>query len=118
MKTVRDLEPLKIQLPAGGLTKLGRLVVIACLAAGLAGGCHKKGGGAAEEGIVPADPQVAANLANLSRELRRTLPHTHLSGNFEEFVAISHVDVPPPPPGQKYAISKKWKVILVDANAK
>jgi hypothetical protein len=116
MKTVRDMKPSRIQLPAGGLTKLGRLaVVVACLAVALAGGCQKKDGGASGEGIVPSDPQLAANLADLSRELRRAMPSHHLSGSFEEFVAVSHLDVPPPPPGQKYAISKRWKVIVVDA---
>jgi hypothetical protein len=37
-----------------------------------------------------------------------------LSGSFEEFVAIRQLDVPPPPSGKKYAISKQWRVILVD----
>ena len=115
MKIVRDLKPLKNQLPSGGLTNLGCLALVACLAVGLAGGCHKTGGGASDEGIAPSDPQVAANLANLSRELRRAMPRTRLSTNFDEFVAFAHLDVPPPPPGQKYAISKKWKVILVEA---
>ena len=37
-----------------------------------------------------------------------------LNRDFGEFVALAKLDVPPPPPGKKYAISEKWKVILVD----
>lgn len=51
-------------------------------------------------------------LAQLTRELHRAMIGRKLSGSFEEFVAISHVQVPPPPPGKKYAISKKWRVVL------
>jgi len=90
------------------------VVLVAFLAVALAGGCHKKNG-ASEEGIVPSDPLVAANLVTLSRELRRALPGLNKSRSFENFVTVSQVEVPPPPPGQKYAISTKWKVILVDA---
>jgi len=115
MKTADDVKPSRTQWPAGGVTHAGRLAVVACLAVALAGGCQKKNGVASDEGIVPSDPQVSENLVNLTKELRRAMPRTHLSGNFEEFVAFSHVDVPPPPPGEKYAISKKWKVILVEA---
>jgi len=97
------------------LKRVGRLAFVACLAVALAGGCHKKGGGVSEEGLAPPDDQVAANLANLSRELRRAMPHYHLTKNFDEFVALTHLDVPPPPPGEKYAINLRWKVILVEA---
>ena len=55
-----------------------------------------------------------AILGELTRELRRTMIGRRLSGSFDEFVAISNVKVPPPPAGKKYAISKQWKVILVD----
>jgi hypothetical protein len=86
------------------------------LAVALAGGCHKNGSrGAPDEGIAPADPQVAENLANMTRSLRKAMRGQKLSPNFEEFAAASHLDVPAPPPGEKYAISKKWKVILVEA---
>jgi hypothetical protein len=53
-------------------------------------------------------------LGQLTRQLHRTMIGRKLSGSFEEFVAISHVQVPPPPAGKKYAISKKWRVVLVD----
>jgi len=110
---VKDVKAQESRQPCGGLTDLGRVVFVAFLVFVLASGCHK--GGASDQGNVPVDPEVAANLANLSRELRRALPSLNKSTNFEDFVAVSHVEVPPPPPGQKYAISKQWKVILVDA---
>jgi len=77
------------------------------------------GGGAPAP--VAGDPPMAidtssidATLADLTRSLRRTMIGRRLSGSFDEFVAISKVTPPPPPPGKKYAISKQWKVILVD----
>jgi len=100
---------LKISVPARALT--GAACCICSLA--LLAGCAKKGAG--DEGLAPADPQVAANLVMLSRELRRALPALNRSTNFNDFIAVSHVEAPPPPTGQKYAISKKWKIILVDA---
>jgi hypothetical protein len=109
------VKALKMQLPSGGVTKLIRLALAACLVAAAAGGCHRNGGVVSDDGINSADPQVAENLANLSREVRRAMHETHLSGNFEEFVAFSHVEVPPPPTGAKYAINKQWKVVLVHA---
>ena len=57
---------------------------------------------------------VDATLADLTRQLHRTMIGRHMSGSFDEFVAISKVNPPPPPPGKKYAISKQWKVILVN----
>jgi hypothetical protein len=113
-KIVKDVKAPESRRTCGGLTNPGRVAVVAFLAVALAGGCHKTGG-VSDEGIVPSDPEVAANLVNLSRELRRALPSLNKSTNFEDFVAVSHVEVTPPPPGQKYAISKRWKVILVDA---
>ena len=53
-------------------------------------------------------------LAQLTHELHRAMIRRKLSGSFEEFVAISHVEVPPPPAGKKYAISKQWRVVLVN----
>lgn len=64
----------------------------------------------------PAAPVILTStndvLAQLTRELHRAMIGRKLSGSFEEFVAISHVQVPPPPPGKKYVISKKWRVVL------
>jgi hypothetical protein len=60
-------------------------------------------------------PEVSATLAQLTRELRKTMPRQKLDGSFEQFAALrSDLTIPPPPDGKKYAISKKWKVILVD----
>jgi hypothetical protein len=68
---------------------------------------------------IPATPKlitgdVDAALAQLTRELHRTMIGRKLSGSFEEFVAVSHVQVPPPPAGKKYAIDKHWHVVLVN----
>ena len=101
-------------MPVTRWLKPGGMMLSALLAAALAGGCHKAGG-AADQGIAPPDPQVAANLASLSRKLRQAMPHHQLTRNFDDFVAATHVEVPPPPPGEKYAINPHWKVILVDA---
>ena len=68
----------------------------------------------------PATPQTLVStdnmdavLAQLTRQLHRTMIGRKLSGNFDEFVALSHVEVPPPPAGKKYAIDKHWHVVLV-----
>lgn len=87
----------------------------------LAGGCHKPIPAEVvdvQEGITPTDPQVTANLAELSGLLRRSMHQHRMTGTFENFVEVTKADVPPPPAGEKYAISKRWKVILVEANAK
>jgi hypothetical protein len=59
-------------------------------------------------------PDTDSVLAQLTRELHRTMIGRKLSGSFDEFVAISHVQPPPPPAGKKYAISKQWHVVLVN----
>ena len=63
---------------------------------------------------LPDNGNVEATLAQLTRELHRTMIGRKLSGSFEEFVAVRNLTVPPPPPGKKYAISKQWKVVLED----
>ena len=116
------MKSLMVKLPSGGLTNLCRLAVVACLAVTLAAGCHKnntpQSATASQEGIVPTDPQVVSNLDLLTRKLRRTIQTHRLTGKFDEFVATAGIEAPPPPAGQKYAINKFWRVILVDANAK
>jgi len=62
----------------------------------------------------PSSGNVDETLTQLTRELHRTMIGRKLSGSFEEFVAVRNLQVPPPPPGKKYAISKQWRVILVD----
>lgn len=66
--------------------------------------------------VVPApdDGNMDATLAQLTRELHRTMIGRRLNRNFEEFVALRNLQVPPPPSGKKYAIDERWKVILVD----
>ena len=100
----------------GGL--LWRLALAGSLAVGLslATGCKQHGApDASADQSSDVSPEVDATLVNLTRELRRTMPGHKLSGSFEEFAAIrSDLTVPPPPPGKKYAINKKWKVVLVD----
>jgi hypothetical protein len=103
-----------IQMSASRWFGPARLALLALLAAMLAGGCQRQGG-AAQQGIVPTDPEVASNLASLSRELRKAMPHHQLTRNFDDFVAATQIQVPAPPTGQKYAINEKWRVILVDA---
>ena len=60
------------------------------------------------------DPQMADTLTGLTRELHHAMVGRKLNRNFDEFVALRHLEVPPPPNGKKYAISENWKVILVD----
>jgi hypothetical protein len=65
--------------------------------------------------IAPADNgDVQATLAQLTRELHRTMVGRRLSGSFDEFVAIRNLSVPPPPAGKKYIITKQWRVDLAD----
>lgn len=101
-----------------------------------AAGCGKKdasGAGAASSAAqqstapgpepTPAEPtaiqppdngDINATLAQLTRELRRTMVGRRLNRNFDEFVALRNLQVPPPPAGKKYAISQQWKVVLVN----
>jgi hypothetical protein len=63
----------------------------------------------------PENGDPNATLAVLTRELHRSMIGAkHLPASFEEFAAARNVNVPPPPPGKKYAISKQWRVVLVD----
>jgi hypothetical protein len=65
--------------------------------------------------IQPADNgDINATLAQLTRELHRTMIGRRLNRNFDEFVALRNLQVPPPPQGKKYAISQQWKVVLVN----
>lgn len=105
---MRNAMSRKTQTPSSASSSPSRLVV-AFLAVALAVGCQRNGG-ASNEGIVPPDAQVAANLANLSRELRRALPRLNKSANFEEFVAVSHVEAPPPPAEQSMPSAKTGRL--------
>lgn len=64
---------------------------------------------------VPGGGDMNATVAQLTRELHRFIARNHSApSGFEDFVAAAHLQVPPPPPGKKYAISSQWKVVLVD----
>ena len=86
-----------------------RLTIVIMLALILAG-CGKSGGGVTTNN----DPEMEARLTQLTRELHHTMVGRKLNRDFDEFVAISKLEVPPPPPGKKYAINQQWKVILAD----
>jgi len=63
--------------------------------------------------VIADTGDVDATLGQLSLELRKYVVGTRsVPKNFEEFVAKSHVQVPPPPAGKKYAI-KDQAVVLV-----
>jgi hypothetical protein len=65
--------------------------------------------------VQPADNgNIDATLAELTHELHKAMVGRRLKRDFDEFVAIRNVKVPPPPPGKKYAIDSHWKVILVN----
>ena len=85
----------------------GRLLGIFFCVLLLATGCKRNSDAA-------VDPQMADTLSGLTRELHHTMVGRKLNRNFDEFVALRHLEVPPPPTGKKYAISENWKVILVD----
>jgi hypothetical protein len=117
---MRDEKPPAIPTSGQAHAKMGALAMVSILAVLLTVGCQKKSQSvlAMEEGITPSDPQVATNLENLTGLLRHSMHQHHMTGKFDDFVAATQVEVPPPPTGEKYAISKTWKVILVQANAK
>ena len=70
------------------------------------------------EPVVMEQPDnMNAVLDQLSHELRRGMISHRYTGTFDDFVKQTNVKPPPPPPGKKYAISQKWKVVLIDANS-
>lgn len=59
----------------------------------------------------------ARNIHQMERVLVGWIISTHHRPNsFEEFVAATRIQVPPPPPGKKYVIAKNMHIILVDSN--
>ena len=61
----------------------------------------------------PQNSDMNATLQELSRELRKYVVSTRsVPKSFEEFVAKSRVEIPPPPAGKKYRI-QGHAVILV-----
>ena len=73
-------------------------------------GCGRSG-----DGInTTNDPEMNDRLVGLTRELHHAMVGRKLNRDFDEFVALSKLEVPPPPPGKKYSINEKWKVVLVN----
>jgi predicted small lipoprotein YifL len=98
------------------------VVVGSSLLCGIAG-CGKKSEatlpaqGMATQGATPeaASTYADANLAELTRELRRWIVATKKRPtSFEDFATDAKVTVPPAPTGKKYALSKEMRVVLVD----
>lgn len=65
--------------------------------------------------VVPEGGGMNATAGQLTRQLRRYISRNHSTpSSFEDFVASAHLQVPPPPPGKKFAISSNLKVVLVN----
>jgi hypothetical protein len=63
-------------------------------------------------------PDQIETLKQLTAALRQTRHRQIIMNTFEDFVAArSDLTIPPPPPGKKYVINKKYDVVdLVDAH--
>jgi hypothetical protein len=58
---------------------------------------------------------ASVDLEQLSRELRKWIVRNRRPPkSFEEFAASANVQIPQPPPGKKYAVSKTMHVVLVN----
>ena len=63
--------------------------------------------------VIQDQGDPSAVLAQLSLELRKYVVHTRsVPKNYEEFIAKSQVQAPPPPEGKKYAIQNKAVVLV------
>jgi len=68
----------------------------------------------------PATPTIAQadgqpNMAELDRVARVWMLRNHRRpSGWEDFAANAGVEIPPPPPGKKYALSRDMRVTLVD----
>ena len=63
--------------------------------------------------VIPDSGDVNATLNRLSLELRKYVVGTRsVPKNFEDFIAKSHVQAPPPPAGKKYAIQDQAVVLV------
>ncbi len=70
-------------------------------------GCGKKTPPAAVSSAAEAD------LQNITRQLRRWIvKNQRPPTNFADFAASAGMEIPPPPPGTKYAIDKTMHVVL------
>ena len=63
--------------------------------------------------VVPDSGNIDATLGRLTLELRKYVVGTRsVPKNFEDFIAKSHVQAPPPPAGKKYAIQDQAVVLV------
>lgn len=68
---------------------------------------------ASAPGVIRDQADANAVLAQLTLELRKYVVRTRsVPKNYEEFIAKSQVQAPPPPAGKKYAIQNKAVVLL------
>jgi hypothetical protein len=68
---------------------------------------------ASAPGVIQDQADPNAVLAQLSLELRKYVVRTRsVPKNYEEFIAKSQVQAPPPPAGKKYAIQNKAVVLV------
>src|ERR1700761_1871766 len=67
-------------------------LVSVILAAGLSAGCSKAGSSAS---ATTDDTQLNARLSQLTHELHRTMVGRKLNRDFDEFVALRKLEVPP-----------------------
>ena len=64
-------------------------------------------------GVIQDQSDPTAVLSQLSLELRKYVVRTRsVPKNYEEFIAKSQVQAPPPPAGKKYAIQNKAVVLV------
>jgi outer membrane PBP1 activator LpoA protein len=64
-------------------------------------------------GVIQDQADPNAVLAQLSLELRKYVVRSRsVPKNYEEFIAKSQVQAPPPPAGKKYAIQNKAVVLV------
>jgi len=90
----------------------------------LASGCSRK---SSETANSPANTQAAAeaapavqaggqaDMAELDRVARVWMFRNHRRPtSWEDFAANAGVQIPPPPPGKKYVLSKDMRITLVD----
>ena len=64
---------------------------------------------------LPPAANLDAELAQLTRELRKWIVrHQRPPSSFEEFTANAPFQVPAPPAGKKFAISKQMRVVVVN----
>ena len=64
-------------------------------------------------GVIEDQADPNAVLAQLTLELRKYVVHSRsVPKNYEEFIAKSQVQAPPPPAGKKYAIQNQAVVLV------